>query len=242
MKTLIVLITTLVLISSCKTEQIFKASKYKESDSSQFELLTHNYQHILSPDDKLSVSIWNHDDLSIGSVYSIYNTNEAFGKWVLIESDSTAAIPYIGTTIVGGMSLNQAEELIKDSLGTYIKNPIVELRVLNREVTMLGELNAPGNYLLEKEISTLVEYLGKAQGLTYYANTKKVQIIRNEISYTVDLRKLKEFSTKNIFLQAGDIIYIPAKRGKNLVMKAPVLIPFASLITSLGVLISVLPE
>lgn len=232
----------LFLFTSCKSINIFQKDSSNNKDSSSFELLDQNYAHVLVPDDKLSLSIWNHDDLSIGSVYSIYNTNESFGKWILIESDSTASIPYAGPLKIAGLTINEAETKVAKKLAAYVKNPIVELRVLNREVTILGEVNAPGNYLLEKELNTLVEYIGKAQGLNFYADSKNIQVIRNDISYTVDLTSLSDFNKKNIYLQARDIIYIPAKKGKKLDMKAPILIPFASVLTSIGVLISVLSK
>ena len=228
------------LITSCKTVNIFQTNDEHIQESDTFVLLTVNYQHTLTADDKLSLSIWNHDDLSVGSVYSIYNTNESFGKWLLIKKDSTASIPYIGDMKLAGLTILEAENLVADSLKTYIKKPIVEIKVLNKEVTILGEVKSPGNYLLEKESNTLVEYIGKAEGLNFYADTKKIQIIRDEIPYIIDLTQLEEFNTKNIYLKANDIIYIPSKKGKKLDMKAPVLIPFASLLTSLGVLISVL--
>jgi len=237
MKPFIYLLLT-ISITACKTVNIFKAEEQEES----FELLTKSYEHILAPDDKLSVSIWNHDDLSIGSLFSIYNTNESFGKWLLIEPDSTASIPYIGATKIGGLTISQAEASITEQLGEFIKNPIIEIRVLNREVTVLGEINAPGNYILEKELNTLVEYIGKAQGLTFYANSKNIQVIRDNVSYPIDLTTLNSFSEKNIYLQTKDIIYIPSKKGKKLDLKAPVLIPFASLLTSVGVLISVISK
>jgi polysaccharide export outer membrane protein len=215
MRYFILTILSLSLITSCKTANIFQVENDKDKAPVSFEMLDQNYEHVLAPDDKLSLSIWNHDDLSIGSVYSIYNTNESFGKWILIESDSTAAISYAGSLKLAALTINKAEKLIAEKLSEFIKNPIIELRVLNREITILGEVNAPGNYLLEKELNTLVEFIGKAQGLSFYADSKKNQIISNEVSYAVDLTSLDGFQQKNIYLQARDIIYIPSKKGKK---------------------------
>jgi len=240
MKHLAKIIFFSLLFTSCKDVNILQDNSDQSDQIENFQLLTKNYEHILIPDDKISLSIWNHDDLSIGSVYSIYNTNESFGKWILIKKDSTAAIPFIGSINLVGMTLNEAESVITDNLVTYIKKPIVELKVLNREVTILGEVKAPGNYLLEKESNTLIEYLGKAQGFNFYANTKEIKLIRDEIPYVIDLTKVESLNKKNIYLKARDIVYIPSKKSKIVDMKAPVLIPFASLLTSIGVVISVL--
>ena len=242
MKTLCLLTLLSFLVASCGNLNIFRGQADSPEHTEHFELLTDNYEHILAPDDKLSVSVWNHDDLSIGSVFSIYNTNESFGKWILIEQDSTAAIPYAGNQKIGGLTLSEAENLITSKMAAYIKDPIVELRVLNREITILGEVKSPGNYLLEKELNTLVEYIGKAEGFNFYANTKKIKVIRDEVAYQIDLTRLEQMPGKNIYLKANDIVYVPSKKGKKLDMKAPVLIPFASLLTSVGVLFSVLSE
>jgi len=229
----------IVFLSSCKNANLFQSNGDADSNLAIFEALGKHYEHILVPDNKISLSIWNHDDISIGSVYSIYNTNESFGKWILIKHDSTASIPFIGVMNLVGLTVAKAESIIIDSLKTYVKDPIIEIKVLNKEVTILGEVKSPGNYLLEKESNTLIEYLGKAQGLNFYADTKHIKVIRNDIPYLVDLTQLESFNQKNIYLKANDIIYIPSKKGKKLALKSPILIPFASLLTSIGILISV---
>lgn len=235
-------ILIVILLVGCKNANIFQEKRWFNKDKPEFELLTNNYEHVLRPDDKVSVSIWNHDDLSVGSVFSIFNTNESYGKWLLIESDSSLAIPYVNSIKVAGLTLSEAEAYVAEKLSEFVKDPVVELRVLNREVTILGEVNAPGNYLLEKERNTLVEYLGKAQGLNFYADSDRIKVIRNDVSYEINLTQFADFDYKNIYLQAHDIIYIPSKKGKKLDMKAPILIPFASLLTSIGVVISVITK
>ena len=72
----ILIVISILLLYSCKTVNLFEG----EQNHSAFKHIDHNYQHVLAPDDKISISVWNHDDLSIGSSFSIYNTNESFGK------------------------------------------------------------------------------------------------------------------------------------------------------------------
>ena len=237
----LITITFIISIVSCQNQNLFQTTDSIDNTVS-FQLLSADYQHILAPDDKLSIGIWDHDDISIGSPFNIYNTHESFGKWILIENDSMADLPFIGSTKIAGLTLNEAEDLISYKLSEFIKNPIVELKVLNREVTLLGEIVKPGNYKLDKEANTLIEFIGKAEGLTNYADPKKIQVIRNSISYQVDFSKMDEFQKQNLYIKSKDIIYIPAKKGKLLDMKAPLLIPVASLLTSVGVLISVLSK
>lgn len=236
MKTIAILLFSLFLCS-CSSVNLFQSDATKDNN---FRVLTQQYQHILAPDDKISISVWNHDDLSVGSSFSIYNTHESFGKWILIEKNNTATIPYIGIDTLGGLTLKQAEERIAKKLSKNLQKPIVEIKVLNREITVLGEVKSPGNYIIEKELNTLIEAIGKAEGINYYGNSKEIKIIRNNKSYVVDLTDMDDFEKNNIYLQAKDIVYIPSKKGKKIDLKAPVIIPFASLITALGIIFSVL--
>ncbi|NJB82458.1 polysaccharide biosynthesis/export family protein [Wenyingzhuangia aestuarii] len=235
---LFLILTTTLLLFSCKTVNLFEGQETAQN----FEYLTPDSEHILKPDDKISVSVWNHDDLSIGSSFSIYNTNESFGKWVLIKKDSTATIPYIGKRKIAGLTIKQAEKQVERILSKNIQDPIVEIKVLNREITILGEVKSPGNYLLEKERFTLVEAIGKAEGINFYGNVKRIKVIRNNNTLIVNLNKVNQLSQKNIYLQAGDIVYIPSKKGKQTDLKAPSIIPFASLITAFGIIYSVLKK
>lgn len=234
----ITFILILIALTGCKTRNIFTPRHQTVSDG--FKLLTKDYIHVLQPDDKISVSIWGHDELSLGSAFSIYNTNESFGKWILIEKDSTASLPYIGVEKIGGLTTRQAEAQITQRLSKTIKAPIVEIKVLNREITVLGEVKSPGNYIIEKDLNTLVEAIGKAEGINYYGNPKRIQVIRDNISYYVDLSQMKNLKRKNIYLKSGDIIFVPSGKGKRFDLKSSVIIPYASLITSLGVIFTII--
>lgn len=239
MKVFVILSLITILSTSCGNYRILSPNHNESlANREAFEYLTKTYEHIIQPDDKLSLSIWNHDDLSIGSAYSIYNTNEGFGKWILVERDSMAALPFIGDTKVGGMTLSEAEIYIAAQLEKTIKNPIVEVKVLNREVTILGEVGKPGNYILEKNLNSLIEVIGRANGFTSFSNPKKIMVIRDSVGCEFNFSQLSEYDKNNILLKNGDIVYIPPKRIKNVQLTAPVLIPFASFITSIAVLVS----
>ncbi|MFT4600290.1 MAG: polysaccharide export outer membrane protein [Arenicella sp.] len=229
-------------ITSCHTENLFQTENTVDDKSELFDKLGTDFEPTIQPDDKLSISVWNHEDKSVGSAFSIYNTNESFGKWVMVEKDSTVKVPQIGSLKLGGMTLNEAEDSVAKIFMETIKNPIVEMKILNAEVTVLGEVVKPGNYLLERDINSLVEIIGLSEGLTSFAKSSQIQVIRNNICYKVDLTKMNQFEASNLYLKAKDIVYVPAVKTKKLHERAPTLIPFATMLTSMGVLISVLSK
>lgn len=238
--TFISLILTLALCS-CKSSNLFETAK-KNFNSVEALKSQQVQPYRIRTDDKISVSIWNHDDLSVGSIFGIYNSNEVYGKWVLVEQNGNIQLPKIGTINAQHHTIQELQDQLKSKYAQFVVDPIVVVKVLNREVTILGEVKNAGTFLLEKEHNTLVELLGKAGGLNFYADQKKVQLIRKvgilEKQYLIDLSKLEEYELHQIQLLADDVIYVPTKKGKTLDKKAPTLIPFTSVITSLGIVYS----
>lgn len=196
----------------------------------------------LAADDKISVSIWNHDELSVGSVFGIYNSNEVYGKWLIINATGEVSLPKIGTVLLGGLTREEAEQKLIRLYEEHLVNPVINLRILNREVTVLGQVIKPGNYLLEKDHITLAEVLGRAEGLDFYADQKHVQFIRNvdgtQKEYILDLREVDAVAQNQILVRTGDVIYIPVKKGKTLDKKAPLLIPLSSAVTTAAIILS----
>lgn len=238
-------VLSVLMFSSCSTQNLFTNSKsaHKDTIAPTTQELA---EHVIQPDDKITVSIWNHDDLSVGSLYGIYNSNEVYGKWVMIDKLGDVNLPEIGKTKLGGLTRFQAEHMLTELYSKYITNPVVTVKILNIEVTVIGEVFHPGNYVLDKEKNTVVELLGRAGGLDFYANKKKIQIIRGAGAeahkITIDMTSMMDYKQQTINLQAGDVLYVPTRRSKMIDKKAPVIIPFVSLITGVVVLLKFLGQ
>jgi polysaccharide export outer membrane protein len=164
-------------------------------------------------------------------------TTSGQGQTYQVEEDGFVALPVIGRVAVAGLTRGEAQNKIqaayKDSL---LVNPIIEVKIVNLKVTILGEIKAQGNYPLIKDKTTLVEMIGEAGGLTERANESNIKIIRGSeqnpkviIANLDDLHSIND--PKNV-LQSGDIIYIAqnkrAVRSDNLqnfsIVLSPVLI------------------
>lgn len=231
------LLTITLLFSSCAYQNIFE----NKQQNSITNLLTidSTYQHIITVDDKLSVSVWNHDDMSIGSLFGIYNSNEVYGKWVMVDAAGYIMVPKIGRVRLGGLTCVEAADTLATLYSNILVEPNLVVKVLNRDITILGEVRTPGKYILEKERNTLTEMVGNAEGFEFYADKKKIQLIRHNKSYQIDFTKLMD-NNYQILVQAGDVINVPTRRGKAIDKKAPTLIPFASALTALAVIVSVI--
>ncbi|HWD90021.1 MAG TPA: polysaccharide biosynthesis/export family protein [Mucilaginibacter sp.] len=139
------------------------------------------------------------------------------GQTYQVDNDGNVALPLIGRVQVSGLTRVQAEKLIED---TYRKNvlvnPIIDLKIVNMKVTILGEIRGPGNYSLVKDKTNLIELIGQAGGLSDKADEKTIKIIRgdpkNPQVTQVNLNKLSTLGDPRIILQNNDIIYIEQSR------------------------------
>lgn len=135
------------------------------------------------------------------------------GQEFQVDEDGRVALPVIGHIQVAGLTRQEAsnkiEELYKKTL---LKDPIIELKIVNLKITILGEIKTPGNYLLVKDKTTLIELIGEAGGLTDKANEKNIEIIRGDPAHPtvtrIDLGNIKSLSNPEGILQNGDVIYI----------------------------------
>ena len=95
-RSLIILCITAMFFSSCITQNLVSRSKKDETNvkaETQVFAYDPNYVYTLKKDDKINISIWDHDDMSVGSIYGIYNSNEVYGKWLMLDADGNVEVP-----------------------------------------------------------------------------------------------------------------------------------------------------
>ncbi|WGQ10619.1 polysaccharide biosynthesis/export family protein [Pedobacter gandavensis] len=135
---------TILLLSSCTTQNLLTGAKSHSPLADTVFAYNPHYEYTLAKDDKISISVWDHDDLSVGSVYGIYNSNEVYGKWLMLNDQGTVTVPKLGEVNLLGLTIPQAKEKLTAGFKKWIVNPIIEIKILNKEVSILGELKTPG--------------------------------------------------------------------------------------------------
>jgi polysaccharide export outer membrane protein len=240
MRTFIVVFVSLIFFVSCKTQNIFmKQGSLTKIPSDTTFIYQANYQYNIRKDDKISVSVWSQDELSVGSVYGIYNSNEIYGKWLLVDTDGNIELPKIGTFNVLNKQIPQLKDTLKRIYKKWILNPVIDVKVLNKEISLLGEFKNPGVLKVDKDQNTLFEMIGRAGGLDFYANIKSIKILRqvgNKVSMTnIDLSKTDNYKYKNISLYPGDIVIVPSKKNKEFDKRISTIVPLLSAISTAAI-------
>jgi len=146
--------------------------------------------------------------------------SEKLTTTVRVSSRGQITLPLVGSIKVDGLTAREGEEMIEDLLkkGGYINDPHVSIFIKeykSRLVSVVGFVNAPGNYELFGK-QTLLDALANAHGLKDNA-ARSVYLTRTEESgrrqaYIVDLDQLllNGDPELNLPLKAGDVVYVPA--------------------------------
>ncbi len=238
-----IFITFLGIMTSCKTTNLLMEPKQEQEtvqtlDSSFF--FNPDYQYQIRKGDKLSISVWGQEELSVGSVYGIYNSNSVYGKWLLVDANGNIEIPKLGTTNVLGNTTIELKEKLKAQYTQWIVNPVVDVKVLNKEITVIGEVKAPQVVTLDKDYNTLLELITRCQGFDNYANLKYVKILRQQGKHVqianLDLSESGNYLNKNIQLYPGDMVIVPSRKHKEFDKRVATIIPFTTVVSAAAIL------
>ncbi|MGV7105230.1 polysaccharide biosynthesis/export family protein [Flavobacterium sp. U410] len=242
MRTILNYLLIALLFSACKTQNLL-VSEDKPEDKSAFSYDS-AYQYKIRKDDKISISVWGEDDLSVGSVYGIYNSNEVYGKWLMVDINGNIEVPKIGTTNVLGKTVPELKDILTEKLKKWLVNPIVDIKVLNKEITILGEVRNPNTVQVDKDNVTLLEIVSKTGGFEFYANLKSIKVLRQEgenVRVTnIDLTVADDILNTNIQLHPGDIVIVPSKKNKEFDKRIATIIPLTTTISAAAIVAGLL--
>jgi polysaccharide biosynthesis/export protein len=235
-----------ILISSCRiSPPLYKVHKGKVNyDPRQAPSVWMLPAPVVKNGDKLSITVWEHPELSIGDVTGVAVSNESSGKWLIVDNLGEIKLPKAGKVKVSGYNILEVTSILEQRFSDQLKDPIVLVRALNHRVTVLGEVLHSGVYDLDNDVVTVDQIVAMAGGFTDYANTETVEVIRKDTFEThklnVDLTNLNNYSIKNILLQPDDVVYVPPIPLKSTQKKLEKSAPVISIFTSLTIILSVL--
>ena len=164
----------------------------------------------------------------------------------LVGDDNKINLPLIGFISTSGLNTNSLSEEIVKKLLPFIKNPSVNVRIINFRVSILGEVNTPGTYTFLEERVSIPQALGLAGDLTINGDRNSVLLIRDhdgkKTNHFIDLTKSDFLNSSFYFLKQNDVLYVRPNNAKikssGIVGNAGTLASILSLAVSLFIVIS----
>jgi polysaccharide biosynthesis/export protein len=225
-KTVFILFLATVLLSSCvpmkkiRYMQDPKNSKGAKNEFQKTDTLTYK----IHAGDNLYIKVNsleeknNYFDKISG--YSDYYTESAiYLNSYTVNDSGFVAFPLIGKIPVDNLTIEQIQKVLQAKVEEYIKNAVVIVKLANFRVSMLGEFNHPGKYVVYQDKINLFEAIAMAGDMTDFARRNQVMLIREtEKGVKTKRLNLNDYSlleSEYYYLMPNDIVYVEPMRGKQ---------------------------
>lgn len=230
MRNLFYLIIACFVLSSCGVR--YKQVPYFQNlqDTGIIQEAINNYNVLkIQEDDILAITvaslnteasaIFNLGNTSSSQSNTAANTDPSLtANGFKVDQNGNIQLPLVGTIHVLGLTTQGARELIQSKLVTYLKEPVVSLRLVNFKVSVLGDVGRPGVYPVQNERISITEALGMAGDLSITAVRSNVLLVREskgERSYVrLNLQQKEIFNSPYYYLQNNDVIYVQPSNAK----------------------------
>lgn len=171
--------------------------------------------------------------------------NRAIDGYV-VDENGNIRIPILGVIDTKDHTTQSLAIAIQETLSFYIKNPSVNIRILNFRFSVLGEVARPGTFTSVQERISLPQALGLAGDLTINGDRNHILLMRNQdgekLNQVIDLTKSEFLQSEFYFLKQNDVIYVRPNNARvkssGLVGNVSTLVSILSLAVSLFIVIT----
>lgn len=159
------------------------------------------HDYVIGPEDVLDISVWKEPDLS---------------RSLPVRLDGKISMPLLNDVQAAGLTATELSHSIADKLKKYLNAPRVTVMVSqmnSQRIYVLGEVTRPGAYPLLPDM-TILQAISSAGGLTQFANSKKIFLLRNENQnlnkYPFNYKEVLDGRRpeQNLTLRAGDTVVV----------------------------------
>lgn len=148
----------------------------------------------------------------------VYQNPDLTMETRLSDSGNTS-YPLLGSIKLGGLTVAEAERLIANGLrkGEFVKDPQVTVvleTARGSQVSVLGQVQKPGRYVLETGQTHLSDVLAMAGGITPQLGADQVTVVGSRdgkpFRKEVDLAQMFSSAERpnDLLMQSNDVVYV----------------------------------
>lgn len=184
--------------------------------------------YLIGPGDILLVYVFGHTEMTLPA-----SGGGVISRGSRVDATGIIQLPLVGSVRLAGLSLQQARDRIQKALRRYIKEPSVVVEVVeyrSQPLYLLGQFKLPGTHYMDRPLNML-QGLALGNGLDATANLRGARLLRGRKLVAVDIYSLLHDGDQkqNVWLRAGDTIYVPDSSLQNVfvfgAVKTPGTIP-----------------
>jgi len=203
-------------------------------------------QYKLQPSDILYVKITSLDETitklfgSENAASSTSTSGSVGGGMYLtgysIDNEGNISIAILGKVHVAGQTIDEVKKKVQTLAESYVKDAKTDVKLVSFKISMLGEVNRPGQITIYNDRANIFEAISLAGDISYNGNRRKVTIVRNynntSTTIKVNLTQRDILSSPQYYLQPNDIIYVEPLKSTAFRLRVSDYSIFLTLITS----------
>ena len=249
MKKFALLTLSLLLFASCATK---KQILYFQDADELNNLLSENiFEPEIEANDILHITVSSLDEsvvapFKMNAQEGVSNNQNPLLKGYLVNNEGNIQFPVLGELQVAGKTRGEIISLLSAKLSEYVTDVVVDVRIMNFKVTVIGGVNSPGVYSISDERVTFPQALGLAGDLSLDGKRNNIMIIRHEDGKQkvtrVDFTQTDFFKSPYYFLKQNDVVYVePSLKGvkkSGFIPDIPALLSLFTIILSTTIILT----
>lgn len=221
-----IFIYTCCVLSCTSTKQVIYFNDLKDTTSGSLQQAQIAFENPIQKNDQLWITVGGSNPLDLVPLNSangmvtggISSTISGAAFGFLVEADGKIKIPYVGKVQAEGLTRLQLEDTLTKLFTDYTKNPVVNVRFLNYNFSVMGEVNLHGRFNMVNERTTILEAISIAGDMTDLARRDNVLVIRevNGVRHLARLNLLSKdlFKSPYYYLKTNDVVYVEPVKAK----------------------------
>lgn len=137
---------------------------------------------------------------------------------LLVDKDGYVEVALIGPVQVAGLTTQEAKNRIRSKAMVFYKEPVVNVRIMNFDVMVLGDVTKPGTVTIPSEKASIIDVIGLAGDLSITGKRKNILMVRSEGDQKkfvrFDMTSSKIFQSPYYWVKQRDMIYVEPSEYK----------------------------
>jgi len=237
----IIAITSFCLLFTFFSCSPVKNYKYFQeiSDSAKItKIMGASYKElVIHPDDILSISVQTLDPVAGNSINGMnssstaglnvnaYSASTVMGNaqnntGYLVDKNGFVQVPLFGEFKVEGLTTSEIRQLIEKKAVVYFNYPSVIVKLINFKITVIGEVQHPGTFIIPNERVSILDALGLAGDLSISGKRDNMLLIRKDkdgndmAGVRLNLNSISSLQSPYFYLKQNDVLYIEPLKTK----------------------------
>jgi polysaccharide export outer membrane protein len=243
----------LSLLNSCVSykNQIF----FQGLSDTSYVATTKQPEPILQRGDQLSILVYTPDPIASNyynmpmgggqgsGLQALNQASQGGGGTVigyLVDEEGEIVFPKFGKINVLGMTQQDLRDSLQTLMLPYVKDAVVNVRLLNFRVTFINANRANTITILNNK-TTILQFLGNVGGMEWMDKRDGVSLIRQVDSvrtvYRLNFADKSIFQSPAFYLQPNDVIYVEPNKRKFLETNAQLISLFTGVLSAVSIIL-----